>query len=78
MGEIHHKLNQSKLNLTVGNTVIARCVGVHMCHETLGRVMALREEAYSMVIAAHSFLVSLESLVLGYTVYPRNPTGQGC
>ena len=49
-----------------------------MCRETLGRIMALREEPHGAAIAMHSFLISLELLLLGYMVYPQNPTGQGC
>ena len=51
---------------------------LYMCRETLGRITALREEPHGAAIATHSFLVSLESLLLGYMVYPWNPTGQGC
>ena len=48
-----------------------------MCRETLGRITALREEPHCAAIAMRSFLILLESLLLGYTVYPQNPTGQG-
>ena len=36
----------------------------YICHETLGRITALREEPHSAAVATCSFLVSLESLLL--------------